>query len=82
MQSAAATTPANNVIAFIVARCSERFYTTGDLYHTAIAAGLSTVKPEGGMTITHREIESACYDAERCGTLRVVYGRLDMFRAA
>ena len=80
-----ATNTAAALLAFILACCTERLYTPNELYHRAIRTGLSTVKPEGGMTISHDEIERECYAAAIRGEMKRVYAALcgcDMFRTA
>ena len=72
------------ILAFIIASCAERSYTANELYHRAISSGLSIVKPEGGMSISHAEIERECHAAANRGEVKRRYAPIcncDMFFA-
>jgi hypothetical protein len=75
---------ASDLLTFIFTCCAARLHTASEIYWSAIRAGLNTVKPEGGMTFSHTDIEMACQAAAIRGELKRVYGTLcgcDMFRA-
>ena len=77
-------TPVASILAFILARLAERSFTANELYHRAISSGLSTIRPEGGMTISHAEIERECHAAANRGEIKRRYAALcncDMFSA-
>ena len=77
--------PATNtaaILPWILTRCTVQMETTSGLYWSAVSAGISTMRAEGGMTISHDEIEQACYAAALRGELKMIQcGQRDMFRA-